>query len=102
MTEDNIKMETIGVLDNPKFLIQMIRRVSSAERNRQLRDITVQADDCSLTYRVYIKMLLGPEDRQEQYIDSIQVSVYTETMSSSHVVQRCLALMEEMVKGAKE
>jgi hypothetical protein len=102
MTTDTFTMEAVHLIDRPTMLMKLVRRMSSAKRNEQLQDIIINGDDASLSYRVYIKMLMGPENRQDIFIDSFQVPVYSAGSSASMIVNRCLKLMEAMAKGVDE
>lgn len=102
MTTDTFTMEAVHLINHPTMLMQLVRRLSSAKRNEQLKDIMIQGDDCSLSHRVYIQMLAGPDDRKDMLIDSFQIPVYAADSNPSMIVNRCLKLMDAMVEGVKE
>jgi len=102
MTTDTYTMEAVHLINHPTMLTQLVRSMSSAKRNEQLKDIMIKNDECSLTHRVYIQMLIGPDNRKDMFIDSFNVPVYIEGSNTSMIVNRCLKLMDSMAKGVEE
>jgi hypothetical protein len=99
MTHDTFKMEVNELLNSQYLLLQMVRRLSSDERNEQLWDIIIKYEDVSLTHRVYIQMLIG---LGEIVTDSFQVPEFLAGSGTTLIVQRCLKLMDTMVKGVED
>jgi hypothetical protein len=102
MTIDTFKMEAYAILNDPATLLAMVRSLSSVERNNQLWDIMVKDDEVSLTYRVYVYMLIGPEGKRKVCIDSFQVPEFLTGNGTTLIVQRCLKLMDTMTAEVED
>jgi hypothetical protein len=102
MTIDTFKMEANELLNDQYLLLQMVRRLSSDERNKQLWDIIIKYEDVSLTHRIYINMLIGPEGKRKICIDSFQVPEFLTGSGTTLIVQRCLKLMDKMTEGVDD
>jgi hypothetical protein len=100
MTADTFNMEDIYLINHPDLLLNAVRRVLSAERNEQLYNIIVRTDECSLSYRVYIRMFLGPNGGEKMVTDSFEAPAYTGETNRTIIYQRCLKLIDCMVRAA--
>jgi hypothetical protein len=88
-------------MKHPDVVFQMVRRLSSDKRKEQLQRILIQNSTFSLSYRVYIEMLIGPEGAKTLYTDSFQLPEFMAEPGTTLVVQRCLKLMDKMAEGVE-
>ena len=97
MTLDTFKLEALAVLTHPGLLTACVRRVSSEERNGQLRSISVRHDYMSLSYMVTIDMLLEHNGQLDAMRHAFEIPDFTQGLSSALVIERCLKHMDDMV-----
>jgi hypothetical protein len=95
-------MEANELLNSSHLLLQMVRRLSSDKRNEQLWNIMIRNEEVSLSHRIYIQMLIGPENKREIYTDSFQVPEFLAGSGTALIVQRCLKLMDCIVEGVED
>jgi hypothetical protein len=94
-------MEVEHLLSNPDIIMSMLRRVSSDKRNEQLRNLMVNRDELSLSYRIHITMYLELKGESRLHTDSFQVPETNLTTNGPYIIERSLKLMDYMTRDVE-